>query len=365
MATAGGIAPGISDAADQADRLAGALANVDANSFLLSRRFADEEALMNMPLTVDPRNRPSDTPARGGGGGGGNRASAAEKQAATLKKLTEGLQLEIDLLQELDPIEQEMIRLRGQLGDATAAETDRVRELIEKRTEEQDQLDENIAKLDFMRDSFRSFLDIFRRDGDSSLTFLEKLWGSLDKIGSKLTDLALNNLTDVLFGEKGSGSGGGLGDFFGKLLGGIKFNAMGDVFDGPTMFGYGSGQLGILGEAGKEGVMPLTHSFGDGVGAKLGGSETTLPLTRLNSGKLGVSLFANGGTFGGYAAPVRMAAVANDTASSAAPLQQMGGGAVVHNHWNIRSDNPRSFAESKATTARAANQLMAGLGRHS
>ena len=66
------------------------------------------------------------------------------------------------------------------------------------------------------------------------------------------------------------------------------------------------GQLGVMGEAGPEAIMPLTHGMGAGVGARIGGRETTLPLARLASGKLGVALpedlgaraFATGGAFG-------------------------------------------------------------------
>lgn len=108
-----------------------------------------------------------------------------------------------------------------------------------------------------------------------------------------------------------------------------------------------------MGEAGKEGVVPLEHSFGEGIGVKIGDRETALPLTRLNSGKLGASIqpFANGGTFGAIIPTV--------------PASATAGGGVVNNYWNIETSSPHTFAESRATVARSANRLMGSLGRHS
>ena len=286
----------------QGERLAAAFQNAQAESFLFSRRFADEEALMNMPLTVDPRNRPSDTPPRRTGGGG-RATSTADKQAAALKKLTDGLQLEIELLGELDPVNQEMLKLRGQLKGATEAETEAVRALIETRNEERDALDQHISQLDNWRDGARSIFDMIVEGARQGTSAVDILLNVLFDLGSKLTSMAGDSLIDALFGSSGSADGGaiggGLSDFFGSIF---KF-ADGDVFDSPTLFGFGNGQLGVMGEAGREGVVPLEHSFGEGIGVQIGDRETALPLTSLKSGKLGAAIqpFANGGAFGGIA----------------------------------------------------------------
>lgn len=338
----------------QGERLATAFRNAQAESFLFSQRFAGEEALMNMPLTVDPRNRPDTTPPRRTGGGGG-RAAAAQANGA--QKLVDKLQQEIDLLGELDPLEQDMIRLRGQLGDATAAETEKVRELIIERNAERDALEETTSRLDGLRDGARSVFDTIIEGARQGTSALDIMLNILFDIGSKLTSLAGDSLIDALFGSSGSASGGAIGGGLSDLFGSIFKFADGDVFGSPTLFGFGNGQLGVMGEAGKEGVMPLEHSFGEGVGVKIGDRETALPLTRLSSGKLGATIqpFAKGSTFGGYAAPI----------AANAPAQASFGrsSATVVNNWNIRTDNARSFAESKATTARKAGQLMGQIGR--
>lgn len=63
--------------------------------------------------------------------------------------------------------------------------------------------------------------------------------------------LALNgDFASVLPNAKGNAFGPG---------GRVSFFAKGDVFGSPTLFGYGAGRLGILGEAGEEAVMPLTR----------------------------------------------------------------------------------------------------------
>jgi len=360
---AGTIAPGIGAAVTSADRLTAALKNANAESFLYSRRFAGEDALMNMPLTVDPRNRPSNTPPSRGTGGAGSSTSAAEKHAAALKKITDGLQNEIDLIHELNPVEQEMIKLRSQLKGSTEAETEAVRALIETRNHEREALAAHISQLDSWRQGARGIFDMIvkgARQGSSAVDILRNV---LFDLGSKLTSMAGDSLISSLFGKSGSASGGaiggGLADFFSNIF---KF-AEGDVFDSPTMFGFGNGQLGVMGEAGKEGVVPLEHSFGEGIGVKIGNREAALPITRLNSGKLGAVLhpFAKGGAFGAIAPTAATAAPASSYSADRAHA----GGGVTNNYWSIETPSPRTFAESRATVARNANRLMGSLGRHS
>ncbi|HZM01046.1 MAG TPA: phage tail tape measure protein [Planctomycetota bacterium] len=60
--------------------------------------------------------------------------------------------------------------------------------------------------------------------------------------------------------------------------GGIVPFAMGGVVSRPTMFAYGSGELGIMGEAGPEAVMPLRRGRDGrlGVEAARGGSPVVV-----------------------------------------------------------------------------------------
>ena len=52
---------------------------------------------------------------------------------------------------------------------------------------------------------------------------------------------------------------------------GVRRFAAGDVFGSPTLFRYGAGRLGMMGEAGPEAVMPLKR----GPDGKLGVAAST------------------------------------------------------------------------------------------
>lgn len=77
----------------------------------------------------------------------------------------------------------------------------------------------------------------------------------------------------------------GIGSFFGGFADGGAFGpagqirafAKGDLFSSPTMFGFGGGQMGVMGEAGPEAVMPLKRGPDGrlGVAASGGGSSRT------------------------------------------------------------------------------------------
>lgn len=72
---------------------------------------------------------------------------------------------------------------------------------------------------------------------------------------------------------------GGIVDVYRKF-------AMGGIFDRPTMFGYGNGEIGQLGEAGPEGIFPVIRK-GSGYAIK-GRDGTAIPVVRLPDGSLGV-----------------------------------------------------------------------------
>jgi hypothetical protein len=90
------------------------------------------------------------------------------------------------------------------------------------------------------------------------------------------------------------------------------------VVDQPTLFPMGGGDIGLMGEAGPEAIVPLSRG---GVRAQLpGGRETIAPLTRMSDGTLGVIVpsatdlmnrplkaFARGGVFGNTSAPASAA----------------------------------------------------------
>lgn len=236
------------------------------------------------------------------------RDGASAKQADAVRDLISSLQTELDILRESDPVMQEMLRHRDVLAEATADERREIEAKIRALLEEADIQERVKAQMEEVRDLGREMVQGLARDLRDGVSAGDMLANMLDRIADKLMDMAASGISDVLFGAKGSSDPGLLGTALGSLLGGIKFNALGDVIGSPTLFAYGDrpGQLGVMGEAGAEAIMPLTHAMGGGVGALMAGRETTLPLTRLSSGKLGVQVpapFALGGTFGHLPAP--------------------------------------------------------------
>lgn len=75
------------------------------------------------------------------------------------------------------------------------------------------------------------------------------------------------------FGDTSAGVGNSFGP--GNVPGGVNmYSAKGNVFSSPTLHGYGSGKIGMLGEAGPEAVLPLKR---DGSGA-LGVAASSAPV---------------------------------------------------------------------------------------
>ncbi len=109
--------------------------------------------------------------------------------------------------------------------------------------------------------SFRSILDGNFKD-------IGKMWGNL--LLDMISQAAAADLANKLFGSRdsqGNRSGGGWFDLAVKFLtsakgnafgpGGVQAFATGGVVNGATPFTFGSGRMGVMGEAGPEGVLPL------------------------------------------------------------------------------------------------------------
>lgn len=132
-------------------------------------------------------------------------------------------------------------------------------------------------------------------------TLKQLLKGNFDDIGSLFGDLLLNmvaqagaaRIGNALFGKdflSGTGSIGGLvKDLFfsanGNVFapGGVQTFARGDVFSSPTAFGFGSGRVGVMGEAGPEAVVPLKRGR-DGKLGIAGGGITLNPTYYIGEG---------------------------------------------------------------------------------
>jgi len=298
----------------------------------------------------------------------GTRASAQERKA--VEDLIDNLQTEVDLLREADPVQQEMIRHREVLAAATAEERAQVEELIRAREREA----KVVAEMDDLRDTGRDVLRGIVDDLRASASASDILHNALGRVLDRIVEIGEQRFLDWLLGARGTSSGGLLGGLLSALTG-IRLNASGDVIGAPTLFAYGDkpGQLGVMGEAGPEAIMPLTHAGGQGVGAIVAGLETTLPLTRLASGKLGVVVppapqaFSLGGTFGYIPDPPRRAFASEAAATAAgyraAPSVGDGNGGTVNNFY-VTTPDAKSF-ESRATVARGARRLVGMSARYS
>lgn len=301
-------------------------------------RRAEEQARLEQRLAEWRR---AQTGGGAGRGSGRNAETAAiEKQREAVTSLIDSLRMEIDILRESDPALQEMIRHRETLAAATPEERKEIEQLIRTRNAEAEILAEVQRKIEAIQqvgqDAFRGMLADLRAGAKAG----EAFEAALERIAARLSDLAADHFFDMLLGGTGGGSGGGWLSSIVSGFFGIKANALGDVVGAPTLFAYGDrpGQLGLMAEAGPEAIMPLTHAFGMGVGAMFEGRETTLPLTRLASGKLGVEMpanlnlrpFAKGGVFGHVPAPPPSGFAAKTREADAAPVLQMP--VTVHNY---------------------------------
>ena len=157
--------------------------------------------------------------------------------------------------------------------------------LTEELRRQQDQINTN-------RSAFKGFFkDLYEgaRNGENFWKSLgDAITNALDKIADRLIDLWLDDAFQALLGNGKSGGGGFLGSIIsgiGSLFGGSKTpgtaggmdlrgfatgSAFGsDIINSPTMFGYGNGKTGVMGEAGTEAVMPLARGPDGSLGVQM------------------------------------------------------------------------------------------------
>ena len=233
---------------------------------------------------LDANNNPIVNKTRSGGGGG-SAANALKKEREAGTDLISGLEDELAILRETDPVQQEMLRHREKLAGATEAERAKISELIATRNREKTAVDEQKAAWDSYRDiAHGTFEDLRRSGGD--------LGGVLDTLSGKIQDMAFQAL---LLGE------GPLAQLFGTSGGGGLIDlALGAIFPGQKPAGqklavggmvYGRG-------GGKSDQVPLWGSPGEYmVNAKATAKNRTL-LEMINAGA-DIPGFANGGQIGG------------------------------------------------------------------
>ncbi len=181
---------------------------------------------------------------------------------------------------------------------------------------------QNIAQMDEVRTVGSEITRTFLQSIDTTHSWGEALSSTAGVVKNKLLDMLDGLINKIAFGEKGTADGGllgglgkGIGDFMTNLFnpsiygqgaafaGGAQAFASGGHFTNsivsqPTYFKFG-GKPGLMGEAGPEAIIPL--KAGSRVAALTPKGETSLPLTRMADGSLGVAMphaFAKGDAFG-------------------------------------------------------------------
>ncbi len=169
---------------------------------------------------------------------------------------------------------------------------------------------QQIAVLDGLRGSTSGLVKSFLDAKAAGSSWGDALMGVVDKLTDRFTGLLDKMIETAAFGQQGT-SGGLLGGLLSTVTGffspqpapslyasGAAFTN--GIYSRPTMFSHGRGKIGVMAEKGPEAVMPLLFGRGGlSVGASTARGETSLPLTRLSGGKLGVKAFADGDVFGG------------------------------------------------------------------
>jgi len=201
---------------------------------------------------------------------------------------------------------------QGYLNDAkskgielSAAEKAALQDLAAQQAAAAAKTRESKELYDLARDSFTGFFADIRQgltEGKSVWeTFGNAATNALDKIASKLLDMAAQQLFEQAFGGGGPGSNGGflgsalgwLGSAIGGAFGGgvsagsgtvfakgaafdrgnvIPF-ATGGIVGSPTYFPMAGGRTGLMGEAGKEAIVPLHRGRDGGLGIRMTGSQ--------------------------------------------------------------------------------------------
>lgn len=202
------------------------------------------------------------------------------------QQLLDDLQFELELLRMTNSERATAIQLRGLDSEQIAKYGNAIRAANDEIERQADITGDQIEAMDSIRDATKGFLEDVREGKN----IWDSLGSAIDRVADKLFDLAAENLMDQIFGKSGTtGAGTSGGDWFsqifGALFGGgginagsttfvakggafddgqkIKAFARGGVFDSPTMFGMRDGNLGVMGEAGPEVVLPL-HRGPDG-----------------------------------------------------------------------------------------------------
>ena len=255
---------------EDAEKAARAYENAfNATSFLFANRFSDETALMGMPVSIDPDNKPDDKKK-------GPKKTTIEdtiknyrRQMATeqaLMNLTGQRRREEELFLDLKYANQDAdiktseARLRS-IAEEMAAVEERSRVIEEARRQQQE-------LTDFIGGSFENAM-MSIVDGTKSVE---------DAFRTMAAEI-IKELYRVLVVKKMVAAAT---SFFGFADGGVFSNgnvvpfANGGVVGGPTVFPMAGGKTGLMGEAGPEAIMPLKRGKDGKLGVSVDGQSDTV-----------------------------------------------------------------------------------------
>lgn len=163
--------------------------------------------------------------------------------------------------------------------NAMMLEGEEAQQLIDQETKNYELRQKQIEKTNnIAKDLGLTFSSAFEEavvGGKKFSAILQSLTQDIAKLilRKKVTEPLFNLVSDSI-------SGDGLSSFFGGLFNakGNAFNqagvvpfANGGVFTSPQMFGYGAGNVGVLGEAGAEAILPLRRNSSGKLGVTMEG----------------------------------------------------------------------------------------------
>lgn len=192
---------------------------------------------------------------------------------------------------------------------------------------------------ELLRGELSGFLRDLAKTGDG----LGALGGVVESVSERFLSLALGALDQLLLGGGAAGSPGGASGLLGGLLGSIARSLFGGSYFPPAPVA----PVGLYHGGGTVGPQP---AFTRAVPASV-----FMDAPRLHGG--------------GWLEPGERPVIAMDGEEVGWPgelARKYGGGnQTVINNFNVETPNPRAFAESRSTVARAAGRLAALSGRHS
>ncbi|MEP1330102.1 phage tail length tape measure family protein [Pseudophaeobacter sp.] len=161
-------------------------------------------------------------------------ASAYDKERKALERLIAREEEQLAILRETDPVQQEMIRLRDELKNATDEEREAIEALIRERIKEQRAIADTDAATGLLRENSETLVEGLIRGGEDAADAWDQVKASIAAAALEaliLGDGPLGNLFGL------GASDGNLGGLAGLALSAIGL-ADGDV-DIGTVYGHG------------------------------------------------------------------------------------------------------------------------------